>query len=134
MSNDQIIDEESQEFEESDMDESDDESEEEEESYIETLARETIIEYEDRLGDYVDEPETPEETTQNESIKKFIVQKARKRLLDSLVEHFNWVDDTDLASMMKKFKKAADKDEEIESSAAMKRIIKETSTIAEVVE
>ena len=75
MSNDEIIDEESQEFEDSEVDESDDDESEEDESYIETLTRETVVEYKDRLGDYVDEPETPVETTQNESIKKFIVRR-----------------------------------------------------------
>ena len=107
---------------------------EEEETYIETLTRETIAENEDRIADYVDDPDTPEETSKNTSIKKFVVQKVRNKLLDSFEQQLKWIEDTDLATMMKKWKKATAKDDELDASDAMKQIIKESAVIGDTVE
>ena len=111
-----------------------DEEESEEETYIETVTREVVSEYEDKIEDYVNDPETPEETSKNESIKKFLVQKVRNKLLDSFEEQLKWIEDTDLVAMMKKWKKVTAKDDELDGSTAMKRIIKENANITEAVE
>src|ERR1700727_856986 len=71
-----------------------------EETHIETVVREAITENEDRIADYVDDPETPKETARNESIKKFLVQKVRNKLLDSFEEQLKWIEDADLVAMM----------------------------------
>jgi hypothetical protein len=107
--------------------------ESEQETYIETLTREVVSEHEETVEDYVDDPETPEALTKNESIKKFLVQKVRNKLLDSFEDQLQWLDDADLVAMVRKWKKLTAKDG-IEDSAAMKRIIKENPVIVEVVE
>ena len=106
----------------------------EEETYIEAVTREVVSEYEDKIEDYVNDPETPEETAKNESIKKFLVQKVRNKLLDSFEEQLKWIEDADLVAMMKKWKKVTAKDDELDGSTAMKRIIKENVNITEAVE
>lgn len=107
---------------------------EQEESYIETLTREVAEENAEKISNYVDEPETPEETAANEAIKKFLVQKVRKRLLDSFEDQLMWLEDADLVTMMKKWKRATAKDDDVDVSVAMKRIIKETAAITAAVE
>ena len=107
--------------------------ESEEETYIETQTREVVSEHEETVEDYVDDPETPEALTKNESIKKFLVQKVRNKLLDSFEDQLQWLDDADLVAMVRKWKKLTAKDG-IDDSAAMKRIIKENPIIVEVVE
>jgi hypothetical protein len=110
------------------------ESEEEDDTFIETLVQEVISANEDRIADYVDDPDTPEEQAVNESIKKFLIQKVRKRLLDSFEDQLKWIEDADLVTMMKKWKKVTAKDEDLDPSTAMKRIIKENGVIVEAVE
>jgi hypothetical protein len=109
------------------------EEESEEETYIETLTREVVFEHEETVADYVDDSETPEELAKNESIKKFLVQKVRNKLLDSFEDQLKWIDDEDLIAMVRKWKKLKTKDD-IDDLAAMKRIIKENAVIVEVVE
>jgi hypothetical protein len=108
--------------------------ESEEETYIETLTREAVSEHEDRIQDYINDPETPDEMAKNESIKKFLVQKVRNKLLNSFEEQLQWIEDADLVAMMKKWKKVAAKDDDLDASTAMKRIIKENVTVTEAVE
>ena len=110
------------------------EEESQEETYIETLTKEALTENEDTIVDYVDEPQTPDEMAKNESIKKFLVQKVRTKLLQSFEDQLHWVEDTDLVAMMKRWKKVTAKDEDLDPSTAMKRIIKENATIVEAVE
>ncbi len=110
-----------------------DEEDSEEETYIETLTRKVVSEHEETVEDYVDDPETPEELAKNESIKKFLVQKVRNKLLDSFEDQLQWLGDADLVAMVRKWKKLTDKDD-IDDSAAMKRIIKENAVIVEAVE
>src|SRR5271156_870612 len=119
---------------EEEVEETEESEESEEETYIETLTWKTIAENEDRIADYVDDPDTPEETAKNTSIKKFVVQRVLNKLLDSLEQQLKWIEDTDLASMMKKWKKATSKDDELDASDAMKIIIKESAVIGDTVE
>ena len=112
----------------------DDDDDEEEDTYIETQTQEVISEYEDKIADYTNDPETPEEQASNDSIKKFIVQKVRNRLLNSFEDQFKWLDDADLISMLKKWKKVMAKGDDLDPSTAMTRIIKENNVIMETVE
>jgi hypothetical protein len=112
----------------------DNEEEEEEDTYVETQTQEVISEYEDKIADYTNDPETPEEQATNDSIKRFLVQKVRNRLLDSFEDQMKWLEDADLVSMLKKWKKVTSKDDELDPSTAMKRIIKENNVIVETVE
>src|SRR5271156_4545791 len=77
----------------------------EEETYIETLSREVITDHKDSIDDYTDDPETPDETARNESIRTFVVQKVRSRLLESFESQRKWLDDANLTSMVQKWKK-----------------------------
>ena len=112
----------------------DEEVESDDETYIETLTLEVVTEHEDRIVDVVDDPETPEDMAKNESIKKFLVQKVRNRLLESFEDQLQWLEDTDLVAMMRKWKKATAKDNDVDASIIMKRIIKDNAIIAEAVE
>ena len=123
--------------EETEVDETDEEVQETEESedktYIETLTEKVISELEDKIADYTNDPETPEEQASNDSIKKFIVQKVRNRLLNSFEDQFKRIDDSDLISMLKKWKKVMAKGDDLDPSTAMTRIIKENNVIMETV-
>ena len=114
--------------------EEDEEEESEEETHIETLTREAVSEHEDKIADYVDDPETPEELGKNEAIKKFVVQKVRNKLLDSFKGQLKWIEDADLVAMIKKWRKLTAQDDDMDASTAMKRIIKENVVIVEAVE
>ena len=120
------------EVEETEEEESEEESDDE--THIESLVGETVAENEERIADYVNDPATPDEMARNEAIKKFLVQKVRNKLLDSFEDQLKWVEDADLISMMKKWKRTTAKDEDLDPFIAMKRIIKENATITELVE
>ena len=115
------------------MEQSGEEEESQEETYIETLTREVASEQEDRIVEYAEDPETPEELSKNASIRKFLVQKVRDKLLASFESQLKWIEDADLVAMMKKWKRVTSNDEEVDASTAMKRIIKD-NVINEVVE
>lgn len=109
------------------------EEDSDEETYIESLTRQVAEENADSISAYVVDPESPDEVLTNEAIKKFLVIEVRKRLLESFEDQLQWIEDADLAAMIKKWKKVTSK-EDVDSSTAMKRIIKENINIAEVVE
>src|ERR1700729_1416567 len=73
--------------------EDDDEEEESEETYLESQIKEVIDMHEDIVNAYVMNPDTPQELSENESTKKFIVHKVRKRLLDSFESQQQWSED-----------------------------------------
>ena len=114
-------------------DQSGEEEESQEETYIETLTREVASEQEDRIVEYAEDPETPEELSKNDSIRKFLLQKVRDKLLESFESQLKWIEDADLVAMMKKWKRVTSNDE-LEASTAMKRIIKDNALINEAVE
>src|SRR5271156_6730817 len=97
---------------------------EEEETYLQALTNEVVDLHEDLVNNYVVEPQTPDEMSQNYSTKKFLVQKIRKRLLDSFESQQQWTEDDDLISMVKKCKREMSKNDELSTLTAMKRIIK----------
>jgi len=115
------------------VEQSGDEEESQEETYIETLTREVASEQEDRIVEYAEDPETPEELSKNDSIRKFLLQKVRDKLLESFESQLKWIEDADLVAMMKKWKRVTSNDE-LEASTAMKRIIKDNALINEAVE
>ena len=66
---------------------------EEDETYIETLAREVASEHGDSIAECTVDPETPEELSKNDSIRKFLVQKVRDKVLASFKSQIQWVED-----------------------------------------
>ena len=54
--------------------EEEDDEEEEEETYLQSLVKEVVSLHEDIVNNYVDDPQTPQELSENRSTKKFIVQ------------------------------------------------------------
>ena len=111
----------------------DDSQEEEDETYIEALTRNVASEQDDRIVEYVENPETPEELSKNASIRKFLVQKVRDKLLASFESQLKWIDDVDLVGMIKKWKRVTSTDADVDASTAMKRIIKDNDVINEAV-
>src|SRR5271155_3623618 len=112
----------------------DDEEESQEDTYIEILTQKVVSEQQERIGEYVDDPQTPEELSKNRSIKKFLLQMVHNKLLDSFESQLKWVEDADLVAMVKKWKRVTSSDEEVDATTAMKRIIKDSDVISEVVE
>ena len=90
--------------------------------------------HEDIVNAYVMNPDTPQELSENESTKKFIVHKVRKRLLDSFESQQQWSEDELLIGMVKKCKKDMSKDADLNALTAMKRIIQNEEIIFELVE
>ena len=117
-----------------DDEEVDDEEQEEEETYLQSLTQEVVDSHEDIVQSYVIEPDTPQELCENQAAKKFIVQKVRKRLLDSFESHQQWVEDEELVAMVKKCKSTMSKNDELDAVTAMIRIIKNEQIIGELVE
>ena len=114
--------------------EEEDDEEEEEETYLQSLVKEVVSLHEDIVNNYVDDPQTPQELSENRSTKKFIVQKVRERLLESFESQQKWTNDEELVAMVKKCKRDLAKNEELEPLSIMKRIIKQQSIIGELVE
>src|SRR5271156_3526647 len=131
---DEEVDDEEVDDEEVDNQEDDEEEEEEEESYLQSLTQEVVDLHDDIVQSYVTEPDTPQELCENQAAKKFIVQKVRKRLLDSFESHQQWVEDEELVAMVKKCKSTMSKSDELDAVTAMKRIIKNEQIIGELVE
>ena len=63
--------------------EEDEEDEEEEETYLQSLTQEIVDLHEDIVNNYLDDPQTPKELSDNESTKIFLLQTVRDRLLES---------------------------------------------------
>ena len=61
----------------------DEDDEEEEESPIETIVKEIMEKYHVILDNYVSDPNSPEDVSQNDSIKKFVKLKVRAKLMES---------------------------------------------------
>ena len=70
----------------------------------------------------------------NESIKKFLVQKVRNKLLDAFEGQLKWIEDADLITMIKKCRELTAQDDDLDAFAAMKRVIQENVVIVEAVE
>ena len=104
------------------------------ETFIEKVTEEAIAEHETVLADYDEDPQTPKELAENESIKKFLVRKVRNKLLESFEEHRMWAQDVELMAMVKKWKRMMAMDDQLDSITAMERILRQTAVIAEVVE
>ena len=116
-----------------DEEEDDDESEQDE-SFLQSLTQEVIDSNIDIVNKYVPDPNTPAEFNQNEITKKFMVEKVRKRLLESYESQLQWSEDPELLSMVKQCKKELVKDDNLSALTAMRRIIKNEAKIGELVE
>ena len=98
-------DDEEEEVDDEEEDDEEEEDEEEEETYLQSLTQEVVDLHDDIVQSYVIEPDTPPELCENQAAKKFIVQKVRKKLLDSFESHQQWVEDEELVAMVKKWKR-----------------------------
>src|SRR3981189_3546640 len=78
-------------------------------------------------------PKLLKSSAKDASIRKFLVQKVRDKLLESFESQLKWIEDADIVAMMKKWKRVTSNDE-LEASTAMKRIIKDNALINEAVE
>src|ERR1700721_1238809 len=114
-------------------DEEDDETEQDE-SFLQSLTQEVIDSNIDIVNRYVPDPNTPDEFNQNEITKKFMVEKVRKRLLESYESQLQWSEDPELLSMVKQCKKELAKDDNLSALTAMKRILRNEAKIGELVE
>ena len=112
----------------------DDDETEQDESFLQSLTQEVIESNIDIVNRYVPDPNTPDEFNQNEIIKKFMVEKVRKRLLESYGSQLQWSEDPELLSMVKQCKKELAKDDDLSALTAMKRIIKNEAKIRELVD
>ena len=65
----------------------------EEESYLETIVRDIMDKFSEDLSTYVVNPGSPDDVTQNDSIKKFIKLKVKDKVLESFECRQVWEDD-----------------------------------------
>ena len=114
--------------------EDDEEESDEEKTHLETLTEEVVLEHEEVLKDYVAEPENPKQMTKNESIKKFLAVKVREKMLESFESYQQWLEDELLILILKKWKRAMAKDDELDGAIVTKKILRHEATIDDAVE
>jgi len=108
--------------------------EEEEESFIETIVQKVLYDHADTLSNYVSDPNSPDELTENESIRKFIALKVRGKVMDFFECMQQWQADVQLKKLYRAYKKVMKKDPDLESNAATKQILRKDNIIEEVIE
>ena len=79
-------------------DEEEDDETEQNKSFLQSLTQEVIESNIDIVNRYVPDPNTPDEFNQNEIAKKFMVEKVRKRLLESYESQLQWSEDPELVN------------------------------------
>ena len=107
---------------------------EEEESYIESIVRAIMDKFSEDLSTYVVNPSSPNDVTQNESVKKFIKLKVRDKVLESFECRQVWENDEELRKLFKACKRAMIKDPDIEALDAMKHVLRKNNAIEDMIE
>ena len=116
-------------------DENDDEEDDDEEvSYLETITGEVLEAHVEALNSYVSDPTSPEELTENETIKKFIALKVCEKIMESFESRQQWDDDDQLKKLFQACKRAMKKDSDLDAEDAMKQVLRKTTIIDEVIE
>jgi hypothetical protein len=110
------------------------EEDEEEESFLETTVRGIMDEYTEDLSAYVVNPSSPDEVTQNDSIKKFIKLKVRDKVLEAFDCKQKWEEDEELRKLDKAHKRAMNKDPDLDAMDAMKHVLRKNNAIDDMIE
>src|SRR5277367_3610118 len=81
---------------EDEIDQEEDDDVEEEEAPLESIAKAIITEFHDILGNYVSDPSSPDDVSENNAIKKFIKLEVRAKVMESFECGQQWEDDKKL--------------------------------------
>src|SRR5277367_350702 len=114
--------------------EEDDDEEEEEESPLKTIVKAIMQEYKQTLNNYVADPNSPEDVSENEAIKKFIKLKVRAKIMQSFESRQQWDNDAQLTKLFSAHKHAMKKDPCREVVDAMRHVLRRDDGIADLIE
>jgi adenylate kinase family enzyme len=112
----------------------DNNAEEDDESCLESIVKEVLDENQKALSTYVSKPDSPNELTGNESVKKFIALKVREKVMESFQCRLEWDEDEQLKNLFRDCKKAMKNSPDLEAEAAMKTVLRQNNSIEDVVE
>src|SRR6266853_5871963 len=104
-------------------DENGDEEDDEEVSYLETITGKVLEARVEALSSYVSDPSSPEELTENESIKKFIALKVCEKIMESFECRQQWEADNQLKKLFQASKRLMKKDADLDAEDAMKQVL-----------
>src|SRR5277367_2767378 len=134
--NDDVIDDDvtEDETDEEEEDVEEEEEEEEEESPLETIVKSILEEYKETLNNYVADPNSPEDVSENDAIKKFIKLKVRAKIMQSFESRQQWDNDAKLIEFFVAHRLAMKKDPNLEAMDAMKQVLRRDNGIADLIE
>ena len=105
---------------EDEIDQEEDDDAEEEDTRLESIVKAIMAEFRDILGNYVVDPSSPDDVSENDAIKKFIKLKVRAKVMESFEYRQQWEDDKKLKKLFQAAKHAMAKDPDQEVMDAMK--------------
>src|SRR5277367_5898111 len=120
--------------EEEDVEEEEDGDEDEDESPLETIVKSILEEYKETLNNYVADPNSPEDVSENDAIKKFIKLKVRAKIMQSFESRQQWDNDAKLIEFFVAHRLAMKKDPNLEAMDAMKQVLRRDNGIADLIE
>src|SRR5277367_5071935 len=110
------------------------EYDEEEESPLESIVKAIMAEYQDILKNYVSDPRSPEDVSENDAIKKFIKLKVRAKVMESFECRQQWKDDEKLKKLVQATKNEMKNDPDLEPMDAMKHVLRKDNDITDLIE
>ena len=134
--NDDVIDDDvtEDETDEEEDDVEEEEDEDEDESPLETIVKSILEEYKETLNNYVADPNSPEDVSENDAIKKFIKLKVRAKIMQSFESRQQWDNDAQLTKFFAAHRLAMKKDPNLEAVDAMKHVLRRDNGIADLIE
>ena len=115
---------------EDDVEEEDDE----EDSPLESIIKAVMAEFHDILKNYVSDPRSPDDVSENDAIKKFIKLKVRGKVMESFECRQQWEDDEKLKKLFQAAKNEIKKDPDLEPMDAMKHVLRKDNDITDLIE
>src|SRR5277367_2786708 len=113
--------------------EEDDDEEEEEESPLKTIVKAIMQEYKQTLNNYVADPSSPEEVSENDAIKKFIKLKVRAKIMQSFEFRQHWDNDAQLSKPFTVHKHAMKKNAFLEAVYAIRLVLRRDNGISDMI-
>src|SRR5277367_6189794 len=115
-------------------DEVEEEDDDEEESPLESMIKAVMAEFQDILKNYVSDPQSPEDVSENDAIKKFIKLKVRVKVMESFECRQQWEDDEKLKKLFQAAKNEMKKDPDLQPMDAMKHTLRKNKDITDLIE
>src|SRR5277367_46355 len=116
---------------EDDVEEEDDD---EEDSPLESIIKAVMAEFHDILKNYVSDPRSAEDVSENDAIKKFIKLKVRAKIMESFECRQQWKDDEKLKRLFQAAKNEMQRYPDLEPMDAMKHVLRKDNDITDLIE